>query len=151
MARRLGNDTLFVLAYSTIQLNTDAWNPGCPGPLGAFSRLSIFHGESVFSMAFLCVRAGRLTRTRRFPARAVEKRMSQRDFIDNNRRSPDLVNLTEAYLNEVYAEIQIAEIKIKDEEGTAGAARVISDCHFAVQLNRFIPGFLSYSVAVFLK
>ena len=101
MARRLGNDTLFVLAYSTIQLNTDAWNPGCPGPLGAFSRLSIFHGESVFSMALLCVRAGRLTRTRRFPARAVEKRMSQRDFIDNNRRSPDLVNLTEAYLNEV--------------------------------------------------
>ena len=115
MARRLGNDTLFVLAYSTIQLNTDAWNPGCPGPLGAFSRLSIFHGESVFSMALLCVRAGRLTRTRRFPARAVQKRMSQRDFIDNNRRSPDLVNLTEAYLNEVYAEIQIAEIKIKDE------------------------------------
>ena len=29
--------------------------------------------------------------------------------------------------------------------------RVISDCHFAVQLNHFIPGFLSYSVAVFLK
>ena len=34
---------------------------------------------------------------------------------------------------------------------TRGAARVISDCHFAVQLNHFIPGFLSYSVAVFLK
>jgi hypothetical protein len=31
------------------------------------------------------------------------------------------------------------------------AARVISDCHFAVQLNHFIPGFRSYSVAVFLK
>jgi hypothetical protein len=31
------------------------------------------------------------------------------------------------------------------------AGRVISDCHFAVQLNRFTPGFLSYSVAVFLK
>jgi hypothetical protein len=29
--------------------------------------------------------------------------------------------------------------------------RAISDCHFAVQLNHFIPGFLSYSVAVFLK
>jgi hypothetical protein len=29
--------------------------------------------------------------------------------------------------------------------------RVISDCHFAVQLNHFIPGFLSYSVAVILK
>jgi hypothetical protein len=27
--------------------------------------------------------------------------------------------------------------------------RVISDCHFAVQLNHFIPGFLSYSVPVF--
>ena len=35
----------------------------------------------------------------------------------------------------------------------AGEARrrVISDCHFAVQLNHFIPGLLSYSVAVFLK
>jgi hypothetical protein len=29
--------------------------------------------------------------------------------------------------------------------------RVISDCHAAVHLNHFIPGFLSYSVAVFLK
>jgi hypothetical protein len=28
---------------------------------------------------------------------------------------------------------------------------VISDCHCSVQLNHFIPGFLSYSVAVFLK
>ena len=32
-----------------------------------------------------------------------------------------------------------------------GAARVISDCHFSVQLNHFILGFLSYSVPVFLK
>jgi hypothetical protein len=31
------------------------------------------------------------------------------------------------------------------------ATRVISDCHFAVQLNHFIPGFLSYPVAVFLQ
>ena len=29
--------------------------------------------------------------------------------------------------------------------------RVISDCHFAAQLNHFIPDFRSYSVAVFLK
>jgi hypothetical protein len=29
--------------------------------------------------------------------------------------------------------------------------RVISDCHFSVPLNHFIPGFLSYSVPVFLK
>ena len=29
--------------------------------------------------------------------------------------------------------------------------RVISDCHFAAQLNQLIPGFLSYSVAVVLK
>jgi hypothetical protein len=27
----------------------------------------------------------------------------------------------------------------------------LSDRHFAVQLSQFIPGFLSYSVAVFLK
>jgi hypothetical protein len=30
-------------------------------------------------------------------------------------------------------------------------SRVISDCHFSVQLNHFIPGFLSYSVPGFLK
>ena len=28
---------------------------------------------------------------------------------------------------------------------------VLSDCHFSVQLNRFIPVFRSYSVPVFLK
>ena len=32
-----------------------------------------------------------------------------------------------------------------------GVPRVISDSHFAVQLNHFIPDFLSYLVAVFLK
>jgi hypothetical protein len=32
-----------------------------------------------------------------------------------------------------------------------GDVRVISDCHFSVQLNHFIPVFLSYSVAGFLK
>jgi hypothetical protein len=31
------------------------------------------------------------------------------------------------------------------------AGRVISDCHFAAQLNHFTPGFLSYLVAVLLK
>jgi hypothetical protein len=36
-------------------------------------------------------------------------------------------------------------------ETAAGVTRVISDCHFAVQLNYFIPGFLSYLVAAFLK
>ena len=29
--------------------------------------------------------------------------------------------------------------------------RILSDYHFAVQLNHFIPDFLSYSLAVFLK
>ena len=32
-----------------------------------------------------------------------------------------------------------------------GGGRVISDCHFVVLLNHFIPGFLSYSVAVCLR
>jgi hypothetical protein len=31
----------------------------------------------------------------------------------------------------------------------AACYRVISDCHFAVQLNHFIPGVLSYLVPVF--
>jgi hypothetical protein len=38
-----------------------------------------------------------------------------------------------------------------DSEEAWGAIRVISDCHFSVQLNHFMPGFLSYSVPVFLK
>jgi hypothetical protein len=39
-----------------------------------------------------------------------------------------------------------------DDEGSVGGKnRVISDCHFTVQLNHFIPGFQSYSVALFLK
>jgi hypothetical protein len=32
-----------------------------------------------------------------------------------------------------------------------GTSRVTSDCHFAVQLNHFIPALLSYSVAAFLN
>jgi hypothetical protein len=35
-------------------------------------------------------------------------------------------------------------------EEVLDAPKVISDCHFAAQLNHFIPGFLSYPVAVFL-
>ena len=34
---------------------------------------------------------------------------------------------------------------------TGARLRVISDCHFSVQLNRFTPVSLSYSVATFLK
>jgi hypothetical protein len=40
------------------------------------------------------------------------------------------------------------ELRAADEEQAAWR-RVISDCHFSVQLNHFIPGFLSYSVPVF--
>jgi hypothetical protein len=39
---------------------------------------------------------------------------------------------------------QVAAMEVRGD-------RVISDCHFAVQLNHFRPIFLSYSVAVFLK
>ena len=36
-----------------------------------------------------------------------------------------------------------------DPVDPCGEHRVISDCHFSVQRNHFIPGFLSNSVAVF--
>jgi hypothetical protein len=36
-----------------------------------------------------------------------------------------------------------------DPGGPVGLYPIV--CHFSVQLNHFIPGFLSYSVAVFLK
>jgi hypothetical protein len=49
----------------------------------------------------------------------------------------------------------IASMHHRDEaglyEGLWVGIGVISDCHFSVQLNHFIPVFLSYSVAVFLK
>jgi hypothetical protein len=37
------------------------------------------------------------------------------------------------------------------DDATVARVRVISDCHFSVHLNRFIPGFISYLVAIFLK
>ena len=42
---------------------------------------------------------------------------------------------------------------VEEALGNAAAVgvRVISDCHFAAQLNHFMPGSLSYSVAAFLK
>jgi hypothetical protein len=41
---------------------------------------------------------------------------------------------------------------VKQTLGALGyESRVISDCHFAVPLNHFIPGFLPNSVAVFRK
>ena len=58
---------------------------------------------------------------------------------------------------ELFAAAELSHIlgNLTDAEwqpgGRAGAPRVISDCHFSVQLNHFIPVFLSYSVAVFRK
>ena len=50
MAHKMGNDTAFVLAYSTIMLNTDAHNPRLTG----------------------------------------QSRMTKKEFIEGNRRTPDL-------------------------------------------------------------
>ena len=44
-----------------------------------------------------------------------------------------------------------AAAAIDGNGGPDGVDRDISDCHFAAQLNHFIPGFLSRSVAVLLK
>jgi hypothetical protein len=40
---------------------------------------------------------------------------------------------------------------MKRSHDQSGVPGVISDGHFPAQPNHFIPGFLSYSVAVFLK
>jgi cyclophilin family peptidyl-prolyl cis-trans isomerase len=47
--------------------------------------------------------------------------------------------------------VVFGRVLLKPEEDPRGEHRVISDCRFSVQLNQFIPVFLSYSVAVFLK
>jgi hypothetical protein len=47
-----------------------------------------------------------------------------------------------------WAEVQRAFL---DDRSAEACRRVVSDCHFAVPLNHFIPGFLSNSVAIFQK
>jgi hypothetical protein len=47
----------------------------------------------------------------------------------------------EAIAAEAVAAARVVTVDIKDK----------SDCHFSVQLNHFVPDFLSYSVAGFLK
>ena len=65
VAHKMGNDTAFVLAYSTIMLNTDAHNPRLTG----------------------------------------QARMSKAAFIESNRRTPDLINLSDAFMSELYDEV----------------------------------------------
>jgi hypothetical protein len=72
MAHKFGNDTAFVLAYSTIMLNTDAHNPRLTG----------------------------------------QKRMSKLDFIESNRKTPDLAALSDMFMGGVYDEICLREIAI---------------------------------------
>jgi hypothetical protein len=79
IAHKSGNDTAFVLGYSTIQLNTDAHNPKLDD-------------------------AGRMT-----------KKM----FLDNNRRSPDLAVLDDAFVGQLYDEIVNEEITLLDENDLA--------------------------------
>jgi brefeldin A-inhibited guanine nucleotide-exchange protein len=79
----MGNDTAFVLAYSTIMLNTDAHNPRLTG----------------------------------------QARMSKEQFIESNRRTPDLANLDDAFMSGLYDEIIVNEIKMEGlEDPVAGAA-----------------------------
>lgn len=79
VARKLGTDTMFVLAYSVIMLNTDAHNP-------------------------------RLQKA---------ERISKAQFIENNKRSPDLAAISEVIMASLYDEIVSKEIKLKDEETEA--------------------------------
>jgi brefeldin A-inhibited guanine nucleotide-exchange protein len=65
--------TAYVLAYSTIMLNTDAHNP------------------------------------------QVKRRMTEQDFIKNNRGINDDADLPEDFLSAIFDEIQTNEIRMKDE------------------------------------
>ena len=76
VARKLGTDTMFVLAYSIIMLNTDAHNPRLSG----------------------------------------SERISKAQFIENNRRSPDLAAISEVIMASLYDEIVTKEIKLKEED-----------------------------------
>ena len=60
-------------------------------------------------------------------------------------------NLYQLFWEEIKASAEVVGESGMVAGPIGGAVRVISDCHFSVQLNHFILGFLSYSVPVFLK
>ena len=72
---KLGFDCVFVLAYATLMLNTDAHNEKLKG----------------------------------------QKRLTCAQFIENNRRSPDLASIPDSYLERLYKEIVENEIKMEGE------------------------------------
>jgi hypothetical protein len=94
IAFKAGFDCAFVLAYTTIMLNTDAHNPRLKG----------------------------------------QKRLTCAQFIENNRRSPDLATISDEYFAQLYDEIKMNEIKMNDDDvadaadvdGGQGAAREAS-------------------------
>eukprot|EP01047_Picozoa_sp_COSAG01_P065695 COSAG01_NODE_8920_length_2613_cov_69.540971_2_plen_654_part_01 len=76
IAFKAGFDCAFVLAYTTIMLNTDAHNPRLKG----------------------------------------QKRLTCAQFIENNRRSPDLATISDEYFAQLYDEIKMNEIKMNDDD-----------------------------------
>ena len=95
MAFKLGFDCAFVLAYTTIMLNTDAHNQKLKG----------------------------------------QKRLTCEEFIANNRRSPDLATIPDAYFEQLYEEIKGNEIKVstqapapqRDLRGFSERLRAVAD------------------------
>ena len=76
VAFKLGFDCAFVLAYTTLMLNTDQHNDKLKG----------------------------------------QKRLTCPQFIENNRRSPDLATITDEFFEQLYHEIAKNEIKMEGEE-----------------------------------
>eukprot|EP01048_Picozoa_sp_COSAG05_P011472 COSAG05_NODE_1081_length_5940_cov_4.264852_9_plen_150_part_00 len=109
VARKLGADSMFVLAYSVIQLNTDAHNPRLKGE--RMSKSEFVQVRSIYRIldyfkACICARLFR----RRF---SVCARVCVAVFVQNNRRSPDLLVLSEVIMASLYDEIHANEIKLK--------------------------------------
>ena len=105
-----------------------------PGRSGRLRAISVFLRKSGFYGAFVWAPRALNNQKRRFPARAVESR-------------PELLEHYDLVLSVGHDEYWSAGMR----DGLEGWLRATSDCHFPVLPNHFIPGFLSYSVAVVLK
>jgi hypothetical protein len=76
------------------------------------------------------------------------------ELIKNHQRAPTVALGRDCQVRgQVVADVQhfAGRGPTRQSLEVGDAPRVISDCHFSVQLNNFIPVFLSYSVAFFRK
>ena len=93
IARKLGTDSMFLLAYSVIMLNTDAHNPQRKGEAMSKAQFVANNRRAQFHALYGDFEGvGAVTHA-----------------FNNNRRAPDLLVLSEVIMASIYDEIQVRD------------------------------------------